>query len=94
MGLLGKTVNGRTTLERTDSEVRLRVVQLTGDEAVRRDKEAEKKFLHLKKMIEEGKRLTKVNQQQLLNQWVDLMKTNKANKLSEEIFLQNQLFER
>jgi hypothetical protein len=94
MGLLGKTLNDRSTVKKEVNEEEP-IIRITNqDEVDLRNKIDHRKFNHLKSLLEQEKILTKVNRQKLLETWIEAMKKTKEKKLLEEITLQNQVFER
>ena len=94
MGLLGKTLNDRTTIKKDQTQTNPVFQFLTQQQLQNQDKINKKKFNHLKSVMEQEKILTKVNRQKLLEVWIEMMKQVKANKLLQQITLQNQLFDR
>ena len=94
MGLLGKTLNDRTTVKKEFTVSKPVFKSVNQEEIQVQEKVNKKKFSHLKSVMEKEKILTKVNRQKLLEIWIEMMKEVKANKLLEEVTLQNQVFER
>lgn len=94
MGLLGKTLNDRSTIKKETVEEEPTVRMVSQDEINNQEKLKHTKFIHLKSLLEQEKILTKVNRQKLLENWIEMMKKTKEKKLLEEITLQNQVFER
>ena len=92
MGLLGKTLNDRSTLKQKNNVQRI-FKEMTEEEINENKKMHLKKFNHLKCMLEKEKVLNKVNRHKLLSQWIDTMKEIKANQIIEEINHNNNIFE-
>jgi hypothetical protein len=94
MGLLGKTLNDRSTQQKKPEKSELNIRMVNQEEMDTQNKINKKKFGFLKSVMEQEKILTKVNRQKLLEIWIEMMKEVKANNLLEEITLHNQVFER
>ena len=93
MGLLGKTLNDRSTLKLHKNNVQRIFKRLTEQEIKENKKTQLTKFNHLKSMLEKEKVMNKVNHHKLLAKWIDTMKEIKANQIIEEINHNNNIFE-
>ena len=95
MGLLGKTLNNRTTLQKSYKKIEKTVFKILDQQEIEYIiKEKKKKLTHLQESIEKEKIMNNLNKIKLKEAFIVKMKDIKSEKILEQIYVKNQVFER